>query len=68
MKHEKMRLSREISGGEEKKPQSHHTEGKKTWSVKQMCCAGRERSLRWVCDQLWFVFFVKDSGRRGKWG
>lgn len=63
MKHEKMRLSREISGGE-KNPQ--HTEGKTAWSIKQICCTGKQHSLGWICGQLWFMALVKGSSTRGK--
>lgn len=65
MKYEKMRLSREISGGEKT---TQHTERKTAWSIKQMRCVGRDHSLDWVCDQLQFVFLVKDIGKRGKGG
>lgn len=48
--------------------ETKRTEGKTTRSIKQMACAGRERSLGGVCDQLRFLFFVKVSGTRGKRG
>lgn len=65
MKHKKMRLSREISGGE-KNPQQ--AEGKTTWSIKQIRCTGKEHSLDLICDQLWFMAFLKGVITRGKEG